>query len=121
MSHKRLLFRLLLLCALLAISYLAFTPVQYPVAASLNDKISHLAAFLCLALLVDFSWTERGWTIQKFLPLLCYGLFIETVQAFLPYREFSIWDLLADAVGLIIYGLSLPYLLRQPLFQIARH
>ncbi len=118
--RMRLLYRLLLLCALLVISYLAFTPIQFPVTASLNDKVSHIAAFLCLALLADLAWPKRGWMLNKFLPLLAYGLFIEAVQAFLPYREFSLWDLLADAIGLSVYAWALPYLLRLDLFRWAR-
>ncbi|MET0050882.1 MAG: VanZ family protein [Candidatus Thiodiazotropha sp.] len=119
-TRKRLLYRLLLLCALLVISYLAFTPIQIPVAASLNDKVSHIAAFLCLAQLSDFAWPERSWYLNKFLPLLLYGLFIECVQSFLPYREFSLWDLLADAFGLMLYAWVLPYLLRHELFRRVR-
>jgi VanZ family protein len=111
-TRKRLLYRLLLLCALMMISYLAFTPIQFPVVASLNDKVSHIAAFLCLALLTDLAWPKGGWNLYKYLPLLCYGLLIESVQAYLPYREFSLWDLLADAFGLALYAWALPYLLR---------
>ena len=43
----------------------------------------------------------RGW--GKWVSLLAYGLFIETVQRFLPYREFSGWDLVADGIGIWLY------------------
>ncbi|MEJ2424376.1 MAG: VanZ family protein [Candidatus Thiodiazotropha sp.] len=116
-SIKRLLFRVLLLCALSAIGFLAFTPLQIPGVSSLNDKVSHLAAFLCLGLLTDFAWSEHRWRAEKYLSLLGYGLFIEVVQAFLPFRQFSLWDLVADSLGLMLYGFLLPYLLRINLFR----
>ncbi|ODB91558.1 hypothetical protein A3195_09210 [Candidatus Thiodiazotropha endoloripes] len=98
--------------SLVAICFLAFTPLQLPAVSSLNDKFSHILAFLYLALLCDFSWPEADWNFTKALSLLGYGLFIETVQAFLPHRFFSMLDLAADGLGLIIYSMILPGLLR---------
>ncbi|MEW8624687.1 MAG: VanZ family protein [Candidatus Thiodiazotropha sp.] len=98
--------------SLIAISFLAFTPLQIPAVSSLNDKLSHILAFLYLALLCDFAWPQARWNLTKALSLLGYGLFIETVQAFLPHRFFSMLDLAADGLGLIIYTLILPWLLR---------
>jgi VanZ family protein len=114
------LFRGALAIALMVISYLAFTPLEIPVVSSLNDKFSHIAAFLCLALLVDFSWPRSPWNHMKFLPLMGYGLFIETIQGFLPHRFFSLLDLAADALGLLAYGLLLPWLLRLALIKSLR-
>jgi VanZ family protein len=112
--HPHTLFRYLLLLALALITYLAFTPLPFPIASNLNDKFSHLIAFLCLALLADFSWPDSPWNLPKFLSLSGYGLFIESVQAMLPYRDFSLWDLLADNIGLAGYGLIWPLLQRNP-------
>ena len=36
------------------------------------------------------------------LALLAYGLFIELVQALLPWRDFSLWDWGADGVGIAL-------------------
>jgi VanZ family protein len=106
------LLRVALVFSLIAISYLAFTPLEIPAVGSLNDKVSHILAFLYLALLWDFSWPESEWSYRKALPMLGYGLFIEVVQAFLPHRFFSLLDLAADGLGLILYALILPWLLR---------
>lgn len=107
--------------ALVVISYLAFTPLDTPVVAEFNDKLSHIVAFFALAFLVDFSWPRSKWNPVKYLPLFGYGLFIEVVQAFMPHRVFSTWDLLADILGLLIYPLVLPLLLRIPRLQQLRH
>ena len=117
---RRAFFRGALGAALVVISYLAFTPLDIPVASGLNDKVSHIAAFLCLALLTDFSWPESPWNRTKFLSLMSYGLLIEIVQAFLPNRFFSLWDLAADALGLVSYALVLPLLLRISFFKSRR-
>lgn len=113
-------FRLLLALALIVISYLAFTPQNTPIVADLNDKLSHILAFAVLAFLADFSWPQSPWSLTKAVPLLGYGLFIEAVQSFLPHRIFSMWDLVADALGLLVYPLLLPLLLRSALLKAQR-
>ncbi|MEJ2620827.1 MAG: VanZ family protein [Candidatus Thiodiazotropha sp.] len=115
------LLRVALAFSLIAISYLAFTPLEIPVASSLNDKFSHILAFLYLGLLWDFCWPESKWSYRKALPMLGYGLFIEVVQAFLPHRFFSLLDLAADGLGLILCGLILPWLLRSQWISSLRH
>jgi len=103
------LFRVLLAAALLAISFLATTRLTIPVAREMNDKVNHGAAFFLLALLVDHSFP--AWKFRtKVLVLIAYGLSIELTQAYLPYRSCSLFDLGADAVGLVFYGICLPAL-----------
>ncbi|MES9993452.1 MAG: VanZ family protein [Candidatus Thiodiazotropha sp.] len=114
-------FRLLLVVALIAISYLAFTPQETPVVVNINDKISHVLAFITLAFLLDFSWPQSPWNLLKAIPLATYGLFIEAVQSQLPNRLFSLWDFGADILGLLIYPLLLPILLRFTLFRELRN
>lgn len=97
----------ILLCV---ISFLATTSIQVPVMESVSDKIKHVAAFYTLALLADFSWPDTGFGFVKAVWLLGYGLAIEIVQYFLPYRTFSLFDLGADAVGMVLFWLSIPLL-----------
>jgi VanZ family protein len=106
--------RILLVIALIVISYLAFTPQDTPVIADINDKVSHILAFFALAFLVDFSWPRYKWGPAKYFPLFGYGLLIEVVQASTPHRIFSGLDLLADALGILAYPLLLPLLLKIP-------
>jgi VanZ family protein len=113
--------RVLLGMALLVISYFAFTPLETPVVGQLNDKLSHIFAFIVLAFLVDFSWPQTSWNPLKYIPLFGYGLFIEVVQAVIPNRIFSTWDMVADLLGLLIYTLLLPLLLSIPLIKALRN
>ena len=110
-------FRVGLFVSLVVITFLAVTPLEYTPVAGVNDKISHIAAFFVLALLADFSFPDTKLNHTKILFLLFYGLSIEFIQYFIPYREFSFLDLIADAGGIISYGLSMPVLKLIPLFQ----
>jgi VanZ family protein len=101
-------YRSLLGLALVVIFYLATTSREIPVVADVNDKVEHVFAFYVLALLADFSWPRSRFGPSKFWSLLGYGLGIEIVQYFLPYRELSLFDLSGDAAGLLLYGLTVP-------------
>ena len=103
-------FRLLLGLSLGLITWLATSELPGPVIFDLNDKLNHLAAFFSLALLSDFAFRGNGFGAAKFLPLLGYGLLLESIQHFLPYREFSLLDLAADALGMALYAASVPLL-----------
>jgi VanZ family protein len=110
------LFRVLLVVALLAIYFLATTRLKIPFAGDMDDKVNHVIAFFVLALLVDYSFP--AWTFRtKVVVLLAYGLSIEITQAYLPYRSCSLFDLGADAGGLVLYGLCQPALRYLPVLR----
>lgn len=114
------LFRVAFVVALVLGTHLATTDAPPHAMASLNDKLQHLTAFAVLALLLDRSYfRQRAYWSAVALPLLGYGLAIECVQYFLPYRSFDLLDLVADAIGLGAYCLLRPLvgaipLLRRP-------
>ncbi len=107
-------FRLALLAAFVVVMHLATTTLMYPLLETLGDKANHFAAFLVLAFLADFSFPHSRFGLPKVLALLSYGLFIEAIQYFLPYRSFSPLDLAADGIGIAVYRLSLPALMHAP-------
>ena len=90
--------------ALILISILAFLPdySSLPPVVSFSDKLNHAAAFSVLILLYRFAFTHSRKRI--IVSLFLYALFIEIVQAFLPTREASLEDILADSIGLV-FGL----------------
>jgi VanZ family protein len=107
-------FRIFLVAAFASISYLATTRVGIHT-FDINDKLNHVFAFLTLALLADFSWPVTKFNFAKVLSLLGYGIAIETVQYFLAYRSFSFFDVGADAIGLFLYWMAVPFLTNLPL------
>ena len=67
-----------------------------------GDKVGHAVVFFLLAALAQASHAERRVVARLMLALLGYGLFIELVQALLPWRDFSLWDWAADGVGIAL-------------------
>ena len=105
--------RIGLIVCLVIVTALTVMPLQeFPPAENINDKVSHLLAFLALAIVADYSFPEKDFIVSKGLPLLAYGIGIEIVQYFLPYRSFSVLDMIADAMGLLVYVLVIPVLNR---------
>ncbi len=111
------LFRLGLACAVLLIFYFTMTPTEYELAQSVNDKLMHAMAFLALSLFADFSFPREKFSLIKICPIITYGILIECVQYFLPYRSFSLLDIVGDIAGVVIYVLLLPMLMRLPVLR----
>ena len=109
-------FRLATASLFILITYFAVTPTP-PFVEHLWDKANHFAAFYALALTTDFGFPNREFDWRKALTLLAYGLLIEVVQYFLPYRTADVLDLATDALALAAYWLSLPLLRHLPLLR----
>lgn len=108
--------QLLLGLALLVVTYMMLTPEPPQpelLDFSQSDKLEHLISFLILAFLADAGWAESGFNPRKYIPLLGYAVVIETLQHFVPGREVSVWDMLANGSGLALYGLALLPVLRR--------
>ena len=82
-----------------------------------GDKILHFLAFGTLALLVDFAFPRNRFGAVKITLLILYGLAIEVVQSWLPYRSASAADLLTDIFGIGTYALSIPLLKRLQIYR----
>jgi VanZ family protein len=110
-------FRMSFCITLAVVTYLATTELEFTAVSSSYDKLNHIAAFIVLALLLDFSFPNSRFNTDKFLPLIAYGVGIEVIQHYLPHRMFSFFDVGADILGLVGYGLLIPFLRRIPLFE----
>jgi VanZ family protein len=85
---------------LLTVFYFAFSPKGDPLPDFLfADKLKHAAAFTVLGVLLWGGY--RPGAAALFRWMLAVGIFIEAVQYFLPYRDASGWDLLADCAGIL--------------------
>jgi VanZ family protein len=115
--HINALSRIILIVALIVITYLALTPKTHLLVEAIGDKIKHIIAFFVLAWLCDTSFPKSTFSLAKICFLLGYGLFLELWQYYLPYREFSILDMLADCLGLFLYMILRPLMMRCPLFK----
>ena len=71
----------------------------------LSDFVIHFAAFGLLALLLGFGYIKakklRLWWAKAASLSLFVGLLVEAIQFFIPYRDFSIRDLVVDILGIV--------------------
>ena len=102
-------YRSFLVIGLIAISILAVVASQSQITVSSIDKVNHYIAFFYLSLCLDGSMGKRRFLPWKLPALLSYAVLIEVVQLFLPYREFSLLDMVADGFGIFSY-----WLIRKP-------
>ena len=96
----KLLSKILFLLFLVAIEYLATTSLSIEAVENTWDKANHFIAFFALFLTLSCGFEKVGLR-NKILFLLIFGIQIEVVQAFLPFREFSLFDIFADFVGIV--------------------
>ena len=112
------LFRIALLIATVTIAHFATAPLEAVPFVGLGDKVLHVGAFLVLASMLDFSFPSTAFGAGKVAALLAYGIAIEIVQHYLPFRSFSLLDWLADAAGIALYvAAATPILKRIPWLQ----
>jgi VanZ family protein len=92
--------RILFALTLAAVTFLAFVPTYEPLpdVVSVSDVLNHFAAFFTLYALHVPAYPAVS-IRHRAAGLVFYGLFIETVQAFLPNRSASVGDLLVDAAA----------------------
>ena len=101
--------------ALAICTYFAFTPRHFPILEHIYDKARHAAAFTVLAGLADLAFPRTRFGRDKIVWVLAYGVMIEVVQHFLPYRSAEVLDVVADTVGVVGYALLVPLLRYVPL------
>ncbi len=83
--------------------YLSLMPQEFlPSGINIWDKFSHSIAFAALALSAALGWPAKDFMRSVLIPLLIFGVLIEVTQYFIPGREFSLLDMLADTVGILI-------------------
>jgi len=96
-----LLFKTALTITAISICFLAFSHNEQTI--NDYDKANHIFAFIVLTFLLDFAYPKSDFMRTKLIALLGYGMFIEVVQYFLPYRTFSLIDIAADGLGVLLY------------------
>ncbi len=76
-------------------------PIPPPV-MDYGDKLLHASAFFALAFLTDMSFPSRRHLLGKVIFLLGFGILIEWIQSFLPWRSADVADFLADCTGIAV-------------------
>jgi VanZ family protein len=118
--HKSILFRIPAPLVAAGIFFLsAQESVPLPKGIFGIDKVAHLIAYATLALACALWFSRESWTARPFRSAFItfavsalYGLSDEFHQSFVPGRDMSAWDWLADVVGAlvvasVVYGINI--------------
>lgn len=81
------------------------------------DKIIHLIAYFALMLSVDFSFRTGHAFIWKGLTVIFYSAMMEVGQSYVPGRESSMLDIIANIAGVLLYLLCAALLQRQGVYK----
>jgi len=108
-------FKLLLFLTLTLVTWQALSPSPIEQSQIINDKIGHMLVFFVLAAIADHAFPTTKLTSTKIAMLMLYGIAIECIQYYVPGREFSLLDMLADGFGIICYWFLSRYIIsREP-------
>jgi VanZ family protein len=113
-----LVYRVVFIITVCLITYLAITQRHFPVFDDVRDPfrrtlvyyVLHMVTFYLLAFLIDFAFPYTPPVVAKLTLLLGYGFGIEMFQGLFTERTFSLFDLLADMIGITLYVVSIPLL-----------
>jgi VanZ family protein len=98
-----------------AVIFLSLLPrVDLPVDFWNADKLYHCAAYSWLALLPVIGFSDWRTALTAAFSMIILGLLLETGQYFIPGRMFSVPDILANTLGVIL-GILLGNYLRKRL------
>jgi VanZ family protein len=76
---------------------------------SFNDLLMHCIGYIVLMCSIFLAFPLKNKAIKFLTLLFIFSFLIECIQYFLPYRSFSLMDMLANSMGLLI-GLGLAWL-----------
>jgi VanZ family protein len=93
-----------LFIATIAITTLALMPGKDVPFTTLWDKLDHWIAFFTLSFLANHAFPHRGFWRAILPVLVAYGIGIEIAQSFTPDRDADPMDVVADSVGIFVYG-----------------
>lgn len=108
-------FKLLLFLVLTLVTWQALSPSPIEQSQIINDKLAHMLVFFTLAAITDHAFASTTFTLKKASMLMLYGIAIECIQHYVPGRDFSLLDMLADGMGIFCFWLLSRYLvMREP-------
>jgi len=105
---NKLYFKTLFLLTTLFVFYMAITSHDISfIDNPYEDKMKHFMAFFTLSLLLNRASSKFDARLRNVTALLLFGIFIEIVQSFLPYRDASVYDVIADLGGILSFQFAL--------------
>ncbi len=104
MTTKRF-YRIFAIVWLLVVGVLSLIPVPKGIDA-ISDKSMHFFFYLLTSMIVYLSISNKSFVRSlsiTVISVLFYGIFLEVLQSLVPYRTFSIDDIIANTLGIVTY------------------
>ena len=100
--------RVILALSIVSISFLATADLASSSSNPISDKLLHFGCFVYLTILLSLAKivNQDYWV---YVIVLSYGILIEVVQLYLPYRSFEFLDILADFGGILFASFFLKF------------
>ena len=97
--------RLVFIASLFIVFYLSIVPASdipnFAMLSDITDKAVHAVIYFYLAILGLMSKYKLS-EFTMIINIFCFGLIIEIIHIFHPYRFFEYFDLLANLIGVTI-------------------
>jgi VanZ family protein len=93
--------RLILVISIVLITILSIQEIEIQSSINFSDKLLH---FFCFLYLIIISWLSRiiNKELWLYVIVLAYGILIEIIQIYIPYRSFEFLDIFADFLGVLV-------------------
>ncbi len=89
-------------CAVIAVGVVSLLPRETLPETGLWDKLEHAAAYAILCVAGVVSYPRKRARLALLIGLAMYGGALELLQSFVPGREASIADVIANTFGVVI-------------------
>ena len=101
-------FRFILGISIILISFFSIQEIEVERSVNFGDKLLHFSCFLYLTII---TWLSRiiNKELWLYVIVLAYGILIEIVQMYIPYRSFEFLDIFADFVGILAGSLFINF------------
>jgi VanZ family protein len=96
-------YKILFYISLITVFIIAVTPGAEIEVIPNSDKILHIFAFFILSLELNRASATMGHRFRNMGALLAFGIFIEFAQSFTPNRTASLYDVIADVIGILLF------------------
>lgn len=96
--------RFLFFSLLAFVLIMSLIPGEADPSGFINDKVKHALVFFVLAFVMEvLAYPSEHSGVRNALLLMMFGVLIEVLQGQTGYRDFSLGDMVADGVGIVLF------------------
>lgn len=105
-------FKIVFFISLIIVLYFALIPESSELLFDFKyfDKIKHILVFFLLSFLLNRASSDTSKRIRNSIALFIFGIFIEFLQFYMPDRQVSFSDLLANLIGILFFQITYSFL-----------